>query len=312
MVPVDLITGFLGAGKTTFLQKYTDYLARQGIRFAVVENEFGAAGVDTAALQASGQPPAVYELTGGCICCTLKQSFHEMLSGLAGRYARILVEPSGLFNLDDFNEVMYVLEHDGICCPGLCLTVVDPHTLPGLDADARRTLYGELCTTGAVLWSKLDVPPKTDLQAAAQAVRAIAGDPELPIWPVPSHALTDADFAALMQVRPAGRVHDRLVINHRMLFDSVMLHPRGRYTEAGLRAAFGRITSDPACGEILRAKGFLSGPDGMFWQVNYTLGALGLAPSPAARPMLNWIGHGLDRARIKAYLEDAVEAPDKI
>ena len=49
MVPVDLITGFLGAGKTTFLQKYTDYLARQGIRFAVVENEFGAAGVDTAA-----------------------------------------------------------------------------------------------------------------------------------------------------------------------------------------------------------------------------------------------------------------------
>ena len=100
MVPVDLITGFLGAGKTTFLQKYTDYLARQGIRFAVVENEFGAAGVDTAALQAGGQPPAVYELTGGCICCTLKQSFHEMLSGLAGRYARILVEPSGLFNLD--------------------------------------------------------------------------------------------------------------------------------------------------------------------------------------------------------------------
>ena len=141
MVPVDLITGFLGAGKTTFLQKYTDYLARQGIRFAVVENEFGAAGVDTAALQAGGQPHAVYELTGGCICCTLKQSFHEMLSGLAGRYARILVEPSGLFNLDDFNEVMYVLEHDGICCPGLCLTVVDPHTLPGLDADARRTLY---------------------------------------------------------------------------------------------------------------------------------------------------------------------------
>ena len=71
MVPVDLITGFLGAGKTTFLQKYTDYLARQGIRFAVVENEFGAAGVDTAALQAGGQPHAVYELTGGCICCTL-------------------------------------------------------------------------------------------------------------------------------------------------------------------------------------------------------------------------------------------------
>lgn len=312
MVQVDLITGFLGAGKTTFMQKYADYLTRQGIHFAVVENEFGAAGVDTAALQADGQPAAVYELTGGCICCTLKQSFHEMLSGLAGRYERILVEPSGLFNLDDFNEVMYVLEHDGICCPGLCLTVIDPHTLPGLDTDAQRTLYGELCTTGVVLWSKLDVPPEVDLQAASQAVRAVAGDAELPIWPVPSHALTDADFAALMQVHPVGRAHERLVINHNMLFDSVMLRPRGCYTEAGLRAAIGQITSDPACGEVLRAKGFVVGPGGVYFQVNYTPGALDLTPVPAARPMLNWIGHGLERTRIKAYLENAVEAPDKM
>lgn len=311
MVPVDLITGFLGAGKTTFLRKYADYLTRQGVRFAVVENEFGAAGVDTAALRAGGQLPAVYELTGGCICCTLKHSFHELLSGLAGRYDRILVEPSGLFNLDDFTEVLYVLEHDGLCRPGLCLTVIDPHTLPGLDADARRTLYGELCTTGAVLWSKLDVPPAADLPAAAQAVRALAGDPALAIWPAPSHALTDDDFAALMQVGPARRAHTRMVINHRLLFDSVMLRPRGRYTADGLRAAFGRITSDPACGEVLRAKGVLAGADGASFRVNYTLGALDLAPDAAARPVLSWIGHGLDRARIRAYLEQAAHTPDK-
>ncbi len=50
MTQIDLVTGFLGAGKTTFIRKYGDFLKRKNIKFAVVENEFGAPGVDSAIL----------------------------------------------------------------------------------------------------------------------------------------------------------------------------------------------------------------------------------------------------------------------
>ena len=67
---LDVITGFLGAGKTTFLERYADHLRRTGVSFCIIENEFGRAGVDGAQLRQSGAQ--VRELSGGCVCCALK------------------------------------------------------------------------------------------------------------------------------------------------------------------------------------------------------------------------------------------------
>ena len=80
---VDLIDGFLGAGKTTFIQKYMKYLDERGISYMVLENEFGAAGVDASILGGN-----VRELTGGCICCGQKVNFHNLLIELR-------IRPSG-------------------------------------------------------------------------------------------------------------------------------------------------------------------------------------------------------------------------
>lgn len=102
MTKVDLVTGFLGAGKTTLIARYGDWLNQKGVRFAVIENEFGAAGVDTAIL--SERFGNVQELAGGCICCTLKVGFHALLTQLAGQCDRVIVEPSGLFSMDAFSR----------------------------------------------------------------------------------------------------------------------------------------------------------------------------------------------------------------
>ena len=72
---IDLVTGFLGAGKTSFIQSYADWLRRQGTSFAVVENDFGAVGVDAAALKE--ECGDVFEVSGGCICCSLTPNFTE-------------------------------------------------------------------------------------------------------------------------------------------------------------------------------------------------------------------------------------------
>ena len=100
---LDVVTGYLGSGKTTFIEKYIDYLNASGISFAVIENEFGRAGVDADILRSTGAE--IHEISGGCVCCTLKVTLYDLLSDLAKRVERIILEPSGLFCGDDLIDV---------------------------------------------------------------------------------------------------------------------------------------------------------------------------------------------------------------
>ncbi len=138
MTEIDLVTGFLGAGKTTFIKKYGDFLSRKNIKFAVVENEFGAAGVDSAVLESKSWK--VTEISGGCICCTLKTGFHEIIKDLSRTFERIIIEPSGIFNSDDFFDVINSPELKAKCRPGMCITLVDPHSLARLNESERSVL----------------------------------------------------------------------------------------------------------------------------------------------------------------------------
>ena len=100
MAKVDIISGFLGAGKTTLIKKLLAE-AYQGEQLALIENEFGEISVDGGFLQESGV--RISELSSGCICCTLVGSFAEALQELEEQYHpdRILIEPSGVGKLSD-------------------------------------------------------------------------------------------------------------------------------------------------------------------------------------------------------------------
>ena len=74
---VDLITGFLGAGKTTFIRRYIKYLHRHGQKVRIIENEFGAISVDSQILQEDNCE--IQDLTGMCMCCVGKEAFKRML-----------------------------------------------------------------------------------------------------------------------------------------------------------------------------------------------------------------------------------------
>jgi len=98
-IPVTLLTGFLGAGKTTLLNRLL--AANHGQRIAVVENEFGAAGIDGALLDRAAV--SVVELSNGCICCTVQGELGDALAGLLARreagelaFDRLIVETTGL------------------------------------------------------------------------------------------------------------------------------------------------------------------------------------------------------------------------
>lgn len=100
MVQVDLITGFLGSGKTTFLRRYVQYLVAQGHSVCILENDFGAVNVDAMLLQdLIGEHCDIETISGGCDCDTHQRRMRTKLISMAMRgFDRVVIEPSGIFD----------------------------------------------------------------------------------------------------------------------------------------------------------------------------------------------------------------------
>jgi G3E family GTPase len=120
-IPVNIITGFLGAGKTTAIinllrQKTSDE------QWAIIINEFGKISIDSQTLQSSSVAGNVYDISGGCICCSAKGYFHENLTEIVntGKYSRIIIEPSGLGGVDMVSEIVESNDYL-ILMPKICL-----------------------------------------------------------------------------------------------------------------------------------------------------------------------------------------------
>ena len=108
MVKIDLITGFLGSGKTTFIKEYASYLISQKQNIGILENDFGAVNVDMMALkELEGEYCELEMVAGGCDADCHRRRFRTKLISMAMLgYDRILVEPSGLYDVDEFFDVL--------------------------------------------------------------------------------------------------------------------------------------------------------------------------------------------------------------
>ena len=100
MTKVDIISGFLGAGKTTFIKKLIEEVF-QGEKLVLIENEFGEIGIDGGFLKDAGVE--ITEMNSGCICCTLVGDFSMALQQVLADYKpdRVIIEPSGVGKLSD-------------------------------------------------------------------------------------------------------------------------------------------------------------------------------------------------------------------
>ena len=108
MVTIDLITGFLGSGKTTFLKKYAEYLMDQGLHIGILENDFGAINVDMLMLhELRGDQCELEMIAGGCDAESHRRRFRtKLISMRMCGYDRVLVEPSGIYDVDEFFDVL--------------------------------------------------------------------------------------------------------------------------------------------------------------------------------------------------------------
>ena len=137
MTKIDIISGFLGAGKTTFIKKMLDEVFT-GEKIVLIENEFGEIGIDGGFLKDAGIE--ITEMNSGCICCSLVGNFGKNLHEVIHKFHpdRILIEPSGVGKLSDvMKSVMDVEKEEDVKLNGL-ITVVN-----ALKASKQMKAFGE-------------------------------------------------------------------------------------------------------------------------------------------------------------------------
>ena len=211
MVQVDLITGFLGAGKTTFLRRYVRYLVQQGHKVCILENDFGAVNVDAMLVQEVLGPGCDVEtISGGCDCDTHQRRMRTKLIAMAMRgFDRVVVEPSGIFDVDEFFDILRDDPLDRWYQLGSVIAIVDALLPETLSPQAEYLLASETMNAGCVLLSRAQLAAPVQcaaaaahleraLEAAKSSRRFAPGEILAKDW----DALTDADLAAL-----AANVH---------------------------------------------------------------------------------------------------------
>ena len=152
---VDLVTGFLGAGKTTFIKKYARYLLDKGCKIGVLENDFGAVNVDMLLLQELLDENCDLEMVSAADKDCHRRRFKTKLIAMGMRgLDRVIVEPSGIYEADEFFDVLREEPLDNWYEIGSVITIADACLDTNLSEASDYLLASQLSEAGIVLMSR--------------------------------------------------------------------------------------------------------------------------------------------------------------
>ena len=169
---IDIISGFLGAGKTTLIKKLLKD-AFQGEQVVLIENEFGEIGIDGGFLKEAGIQ--IREMNSGCICCSLVGDFGASLKEVISKYHpdRILIEPSGVGKLSDVIKAVQGVEEETGLVLNSYTTVVDAKKCKMYMRNFGEFFNNQVEYAGAIIMSRTDIVDEAKAQASLELLREI-------------------------------------------------------------------------------------------------------------------------------------------
>ena len=172
MTKVDIISGFLGAGKTTLISKLLKE-ALKGEQVVLIENEFGEIGIDGGFLKEAGIQ--IREMNSGCICCSLVGDFGASLKEVISKYHpdRILIEPSGVGKLSDVIKAVQGVEEETGLVLNSYTTVVDAKKCKMYMRNFGEFFNNQVEYAGAIIMSRTDIIDEKKAQQAMELLRGI-------------------------------------------------------------------------------------------------------------------------------------------
>ena len=304
MIQVDLITGFLGAGKTTFLLRYARYLMAQGMKIGILVYDHGAVNVDLPLLkELRGENCELEMLAGGCDPDCHKRRFRTKLiaMGMSG-YDRVIIEPSGVFDMDEFFDTLNEAPLDRWYEAGSVIAVVDALLDEQTGGEEDFFLASQALSAGCVLISKAQLATEEQLRStlrhlnrAAQQIHSPA-IPESRILCKPWDELTGEDFDRLMRCGYHMSDYVKTVAGGLSAFQSLSYLDL-TLTEAELREKIAVLFREEQYGRILRVKGFFP-ENGRWYQINATAKEIHVEQVPENRAVITVIGAGLQEEPI--------------
>lgn len=187
MTKIDIISGFLGAGKTTFIKKMLEEVF-SGEKVVLVENEYGEVGIDGGFLKDAGIE--IKELNSGCICCSLVGDFNRSLNEVIETYHpdRILIEPSGVGKLSDVMSSVKDMEKDHDVKLNALVTVVN-----AMKASKQMKAFGEffnnqIANATTIVLSRTQNAKEEKLELCVKEIQAV--NPKAAIITTPWDAIT--------------------------------------------------------------------------------------------------------------------------
>ncbi len=196
MTKIDIISGFLGAGKTTFIKKLLQE-AIKGEQVVLIENEFGQIGIDGGFLKDSGIE--IREMNSGCICCSLVGDFGKSLEEVLTKYKpeRVIIEPSGVGKLSDvMNAVRDVAKNLDVKLNS-AVTIVDATKCKMYMKNFGEFFNNQIENAGTIVMSRTDVADSKKVLADVDLLREHNKDASIVTTPIDQ--LTGAQLLALIE-----------------------------------------------------------------------------------------------------------------
>ena len=207
MTKIDIISGFLGAGKTTFIKKLLKE-AIAGEKVVLIENEFGEIGIDGGFLKDSGIE--IREMNSGCICCSLVGDFGRSLNEVLTKYTpdRVIIEPSGVGKLSDVMKAVCDVAGEIDVVLNGSVTVVDAQKCKMYMKNFGEFFNNQIESAGTIVLSRTDV---ADADKVTQCVEMIREkNPKAAIVTTPIDKLTGEQLLEIIE-KPTDDMAEKLL-----------------------------------------------------------------------------------------------------
>ena len=280
MAKIDIISGFLGAGKTTLIQKLLKE-ALKGEKVVLIENEFGEIGIDGGFLKDAGIE--VTEMNSGCICCSLVGDFGSALKEVVTQYDpdRIIIEPSGVGKLSDVIKAVQGVAEDVDLDLNSFVTVADAKKCKMYIKNFGEFYNNQVEYAGSIILSRTGDVAEDKLNESVALLRE--HNEKAAIITTPWDELSGEQILKVMEDGNdmecgcgCGHDHDHDHHHHHHHADEVFTSwgketPK-KYKKEELEEILQKLSKDDSYGMILRSKGILQTEDGSWVQFDLVPG----------------------------------------
>ena len=316
MINVYIVSGFLGAGKTTFIQKLLS--EKKFDKVMLLENEFGEVGVDGAFFDKSLN---IKEINNGCICCSLQGDFEDALEEIEGMgVSDLIIEPSGVGKL---SEIINVIRGDDDFRIVSHICIVDVKTCRKYHVNFKEYFNDQVKAANAIILSHTDVADEETIKQAIEIVKELNEEAiivDRPIEKMSIEQLLDVIVSGgdiLPEVDEEEEHHHHHDHDHEHEhhhhdhhhhhddddedepFKNLILRPEHRFTKAELEEIFTKIPED-----IIRIKGYVLGQSETLY-FNYVLNEYNIfSGSDRDEALVSIIGTQIDHELFEELFHD--------